>query len=963
MALQEDGGLESYLSKMSLKRTWGDGLMIEAAMRLYNRPIIVMISGKSQNRELSQTKVTYPGIDPKSLPMFLGYTSLTKQSKTQTHYVSLLDNKCALDIKVGTSDTLSFASHAEASPREPTSLDASHAEDTPLVPTSLGASHAENTHVVPTSLNTGFSQPVSSAKYDIGEAVQQLQVGVCLTDYDRENFLSNRYKPNKREDYPFSVKKTSTGMYNDYKRYLCSSHLDKFPWLAVSSVMKGAWCAYCVLFKTSECGGGKGADVGRGGGQRMGTLVTKPLTQFLDLTGKNGVLTRHHESQYHKTCALRVTEFLAHRGTTHKLDVRSMQDKEHQKLIEDNRRVLRPIIETVIMCGRQNIAFRGHRDDGPIATDGSEPNENDGNFRTLLRFRMRGGDSVLQSHLQGTKRNASYTSKTIQNELLLACGKLIKKKIVDDVNKSRFWTVLADETQDRSKREQLAVIVRYVKEDSGQFQILEEPVAILDLIHDIRIAESSENDANVNEVKLSGNAIGKTILRTVEGIGLQIEYLVGQGYDGASAMASQKVGVSAVIQGAAPLADYFHCCMHALNLSASQVSNVIAMRHCMDEITEMVSFYKYAKRNSHLIEVIKRFNLQSDEVGGDALPGVKRQQLVKLCQTRFTERHEAILVARQLLPCVVTSLHELTTWDSLETRKNARRLLNSILKAEFLVCLVIAEKISSLLRPVSRCLQSVGNDLVNALNDIQTLKSKLRALRANNENEFNEIFLESCNLAEEVGMSSADMDLVPVGAGSGGRSKYRPNAGEPNQNSSYYYRVNVYFPVLDAVIQDLELRFGSHHEKIARLSHLLPTFVKAASWEDVIPAVERYARFLESISVVKGEFDLWKHKWMLQDKTTIVNTAAAALITCSQEVFPNIFILLKILTVLPVTTAEPERVFSKVEKTLTSIRACMGEERLESLILLQVHRDRTPSCEEVLQEFTASGARKLKLAL
>lgn len=47
---------------------------------------------------------------------------------------------------------------------------------------------------------------------------------------------------------------------------------------------------------------------------------------------------------------------------------------------------------------------------------------------------------------------------------------------------------------------------------------------------------------------------------------------------------------------------------------------------------------------------------------------------------------------------------------------------------------------------------------------------------------------------------------------------------------------------------------------------------------------------------------------------------------CSHVVFPNIFPLLRILAVLPVTTVEPERVFSKVEKTLTSLRSKMGEE-------------------------------------
>jgi len=71
---------------------------------------------------------------------------------------------------------------------------------------------------------------------------------------------------------------------------------------------------------------------------------------------------------------------------------------------------------------------------------------------------------------------------------------------------------------------------------------------------------------------------------------------------------------------------------------------------------------------------------------------------------------------------------------------------------------------------------------------------------------------------------------------------------------------------------------------------------------------------------------------------------------------------LQILATMPVTTAEPERVFSRVERTATAIRN-MDETRLEALILLQSHRDRTPSSEDVLNKFASAEARRLKLVL
>jgi hypothetical protein len=89
------------------------------------------------------------------------------------------------------------------------------------------------------------------------------------------------------------------------------------------------------------------------------------------------------------------------------------------------------------------------------------------------------------------------------------------------------------------------------------------------------------------------------------------------------------------------------------------------------------------------------------------------------------------------------------------------------------------------------------------------------------------------------------------------------------------------------------------------------------------------------------------------------DTAIAALNACHSIVYPKIFTMLKIFAILPVSSCEPERIFSKVERTMTATRASMSEERLEALILLQAHRESLPSTESVIDEFAATSARRL----
>ena len=63
------------------------------------------------------------------------------------------------------------------------------------------------------------------------------------------------------------------------------------------------------------------------------------------------------------------------------------------------------------------------------------------------------------------------------------------------------------------------------------------------------------------------------------------------------------------------------------------------------------------------------------------------------------------------------------------------------------------------------------------------------------------------------------------------------------------------------------------------------------------------------------------------------------------------------------TTAEAERIFLKVERTATAARAHMTEDRLEALVMLSVHRDETPSIEDVVNTFAASQARRVYFSL
>ena len=63
----------------------------------------------------------------------------------------------------------------------------------------------------------------------------------------------------------------------------------------------------------------------------------------------------------------------------------------------------------------------------------------------MIDFRTDSGDEVLRDHLQSCGKNATYISKTPQNDLLECMGDAIRESILEEVRDSLYYAVLADE--------------------------------------------------------------------------------------------------------------------------------------------------------------------------------------------------------------------------------------------------------------------------------------------------------------------------------------------------------------------------------------------------------------------------------------------------------------------------------------------------------------------------------------
>ena len=268
-------------------------------------------------------------------------------------------------------------------------------------------------------------------------------------------------------------------------------------------------------------------------------------------------------------------------------------------------------------------------------------------------------------------------------------------------------TILADDTSDRSKNELTSVCVRYVMENKEfkapesanctwhKYSIHEDPIQIIDLIPRIRDLIQAKTE---DEVAMSGENIGRVLVWVVKALGLDFDKCVGQGYDGCSTMSSDRVGAAATFKEEAVFADYYHCVMHKLNLSASTVIKDLNIQFAHAGIKKIAKFFNSSPKRA---ELLKKVIQDAEDTR------ISKSRFQNLCETRFLERHTAVDTLRKNLPYVLTTFNLIQEWKNSQARSGALNLECMIERQQFISSLVMLEHVTGVLRPLTEQLQKV----------------------------------------------------------------------------------------------------------------------------------------------------------------------------------------------------------------------------------------------------------------
>ncbi|CAB4003237.1 Hypothetical predicted protein [Paramuricea clavata] len=224
---------------------------------------------------------------------------------------------------------------------------------------------------------------------------------------------------------------------NRNRKFLVSWY-EKFPWLEYSVSLDKAFCFVCRVFNAQTSS------------RSEPTFIKTGFSNWK----KSEVFAKHEKSDCHKHSLQAHRHWKSQKPIHHQIDEENeRQESYRQQNVKKNRTVIGKIIDVVRLLGKLNLPFRGHRED--------KNSLNKGVFKEFLEHIAK-SDSLIEDHLRNSAENAKYTSPEIQNQLIKVVGSAILDEIIRRVKGAEMYAIIADETPDLSKTEQLAVLVRYV---------------------------------------------------------------------------------------------------------------------------------------------------------------------------------------------------------------------------------------------------------------------------------------------------------------------------------------------------------------------------------------------------------------------------------------------------------------------------------------------------------------------
>jgi hypothetical protein len=183
----------------------------------------------------------------------------------------------------------------------------------------------------------------------------------------------------------------------------------------------------------------------------------------------------------------------------------------------------------------------------------------------------------------------------------------------------------------------------------------------------------------------------------------------------------------------------------------------------------------------------------------------------------------------------------------------------------------------------------------------------------------------------------------------------------PASSDKEYFKHAIFLPFLDAMIQQLNICFGEYAISVVRALPLIHRHIDQTQDDTVNEIFNYYKDDLPSPESVRQELRIWKALWNNKpDKPDNITSTITDPRVCS-TMFPNITKILNLQLLTSVTSSSTERANSSLKLIKNGMRSTMGEDQLNALQLLYVHRDIKLNYDKIIDDYAQRNPRKMVL--
>ena len=217
-------------------------------------------------------------------------------------------------------------------------------------------------------------------------------------------------------------------------------------------------------------------------------------------------------------------------------------------------------------------------------------------------------------------------------------------------------------------------------------------------------------------------------------------------------------------------------------------------------------------------------------------------------------------------------------------------------------------------------LQQRSLDIVQGIELVQDVQEQLKDLREEIDDWHGIWFHSAVDIVQEVRTEKLS---IPHRC-----NKQTQRANVKADEPEVYYQRSLTIPFLDHLIKELEERFSSNAKINVATSGLclVPSVVlKRDDWQSSVKDLAPlYKADLPAPLSIATELHCWKRKFMHYGSNKLPDTLIDAL---NER---DISTLLKILSIIPVTSCEAEQTFSALRRVKPFLRTTMTEDRLST---------------------------------